>query len=212
MNMKNKIIASFVALFAIILTSCTESNDGPVVTPPSWKGFNYVVKRAVDGGQTGEYTQIERGELVPGDEIKVYAVRKNPGANIGQISGTIYVRYTLYPENGAPITGTLDKGVTTLANSSLDGWEDPYATFVLPSTDQKYSFYKVETACQFYFKTFGNQNSNIDYSDQTSHEEPYLGNIYTDLSKLHPMNGGSANSGNEAGELKYHTIYTERID
>lgn len=210
--MKNKLIVSLAALFAIIFTSCTESNDGPVVTPPSWKGFNYVVKRAVEGGQTGEYAQIERGELVPGDEIKVYAVRKNPGANIGQISGTIYIRYTLYPEKGAPIIETLDKPVTSLANSSFDGWEDPYATFVLPSTDQTYSYYKVEAACQFYFKTFGNQNSEIDYSDQASHEAPYLGSIYTDFSKLHPMNGGSANSGNESGELKYHTIYTERKD
>ena len=95
--MKNKIIILLVSLLAFVFAGCSENNDGPEVTPPSWKGFNYVVKKAVPDGQTGENEQIERGTVEPGDEIKVYAVRKNKGANIGQISGNIYVRYTISP-------------------------------------------------------------------------------------------------------------------
>ena len=136
--MKNKIIILLVSLLTFVFVGCSENNDGPEVTPPSWKGFNYVVKRSVEGGQAGEYEQIERGEPVPGDEIKVYAVRKNKGVNIGQISGNIYVRYTISPEKGDVISGTLDKPETSLANSSYTGWEDPYATFALPSIDQPY--------------------------------------------------------------------------
>ena len=206
--MKSKIKFIFVSLLTILATSCSESNIGPTVTPPSWKGFNYVVKRTIENGQVGEYEQIERGAIVPGDDIKVYAVRKNEGKNIGQVSGTIYVRCTIYPESGAPIIEVLDKPVTSLANSSYEGWEDPYATFTLPSAAESYSYFKVETACEFYFKAFGNQNSLVDYTDQTSHEEPYLGSIFTDLANFHPMNGGSANSGWEGSNLKYHTIYT----
>ena len=153
---------------------------------------------------------MERGELVPGDEIKVYAVRKNRGSNIGQVSGDIHLRYTLYPEKGNVISGTISNPVTSLANNSFDGWEDPYATFTLPSTDMPYEYFKVEVACQFYFKAFGNQNSDVDYSDQTHHEEPYIGNIYTDFANFHPMNGGSANSGNYGGGLQYHTIHLYR--
>lgn len=208
--MKNKIIILLVSLLTFVFAGCSENNDGPEVTPPSWKGFNYVVKKAVPDGQTGENEQIERGPVEPGDEIKVYAVRKNKGANIGQISGNIYVRYTISPEKGNVISGTLDKPVTSLANSSYTGWEDPYATFALPSIDQPYDYFKVEVACQFYFKAFGNQNSMVDYSDQTSHEEPYIGSIFTDLANFHPMNGGSANSGQAGGDLKYHTIYLYR--
>lgn len=208
--MKNKALFLLSALLLIFAASCSESHDGPVVTPPSWKGFNYVVKRSVDGGKPGEYVQIERGEIVPGDSIRVYAVRRNTGANIGQISGTIYVRCTLHPESGAPVTEILDQTVTSLANADYTGWENPYATFALPKTDKPYNYYKVEVACQFYFKAFGNQYSEVDYSDQCSNEAPYLGHIYTDFSNFHPMNGGSANSGKEDNGLKYHTIYNTK--
>lgn len=206
--MKSKIKFLFVALLAILAISCSESNIGPTVTPPSWKGFNYAVKRAIDGGQAGEYEQKERGALLPGDDIKVYAVRKNEGKHIGQVSGTIYVRCTIYPESGEPIIKELDKPAISLANSSYTGWEDPYATFTLPVVTEPYSYFKVETACEFYFDAHGNQNSMVDYSDQTSHEEPYKGSIFTDFANFHPMNGGSANSGKVGGKLRYHTIYS----
>ena len=179
--MKSKIKFLFVALLAILAISCSESNIGPTVTPPSWKGFNYAVKRAIDGGQAGEYEQIVRGALLPGDEIKVYAVRKNEGKHVGKVSGTIYVRCTIYPESGEPIIKELDKPAISLANSSYTGWEDPYATFTLPVVTEPYSYFKVETACEFYFDAHGNQNSMVDYSDQTSHE---------------------------GGKLRYHTIYS----
>lgn len=206
--MKNKALFLLSALLLILTTSCSESHDGPTVTPPSWKGFNYAVKRAVVGGQVGEYEQIERGELVPGDSIRVWAVRRNTGANIGMITGEIRVRCTIYPESGAPIIEVLDQRVTSLANAEYTGWEDPYATFALPKTDKPYRDYIVEAACQFYFNAFGNQYSEVDYSDQCSNEAPYLGHIYTDFTNFHPMNGGSANSGKEGSGLKYHTIYT----
>lgn len=193
------------AAFATFMTACSPNENGPVVAPPSWKGFNYVVKKAV--GE--DYVQTERGPIAPGDEVKIYAVRKSQGKLVGQITGTIYLRYTAYPKTGAPQTGTLDKAVTSVANSNLDGWEDPYATFTLPALegDGECEYYKVEAACQLYFRTFGNQNSDIDFSDTESHMDPYIGHIYTESSGFHPMNGGSANSGREAGGLKYHTIY-----
>ena len=210
--MRNKLAIWTLALLAIVVTSCLENSDGPTVTPPSWKGFNYVVKQQAENGNPGDTVQVERGALRPGSPIRIYAVRKNKGTYVGEISGKIYVRCTLYPEKGAPITQQLDDHVISLANATYDGWEDPYATFVLPSIDTPYTYYKVEVACQFQFKAFGNQNSYVDYSDQTSHEEPYLGHIYTDYVKMHPMNGGSADSGSEGGELKYHTIYTYTQD
>lgn len=203
--MKNKIIIFITALCACLLSSC--SFDAPLVAPPSWKGFNYVVKQPVPGNP-GDTVQVERGALYPGAPVKVYAVRKSQGRLVGQITGIIRLRSTIYPKSGAPIIEKLDKTVISLANDTYDGWEDPYATFTLPSFDGEYDYFKVEAACQFYFNTFGNQDSEVDFSDETSNEAPYLGNIYTDRATFHPMNGGSASSGNEDGELKYHTIYT----
>lgn len=203
--MKSKITILMTAVLSIIMTACSPSTSGPTVTPPSWKGFNYVVKQAVDNSD--EYEQIERGPIRPGDEIKVYAVRKNQGKLVGQINGTIYVRYTAYMKTGAPQSGVLDKTVTSAPNAALDGWDDPYATFTLPELDGECDYYKVEVACQFYFHTHGNQNSDVDFSNSESHVDPYIGHIYTDPTSFHPMNGGTANSGRAAGELQYHTIY-----
>lgn len=206
--MKSKTIFLFAALVLMLASSCSQNQDGPTVTPPSWKGFNYAVKRSVEGGKPGEYTQVERGDLVPGDSIRVYAVRKSEGAYIGEIRGDIYVRTTIYPENGAPVVTIQDQRVVSLANTEYTGWEDPYATFGLPNAEVPYTYFKVEVACQFSFKAFGNQYSEVNYGDQTTHEDPYIGHIYTDLVNFHPMNGGSANSGKEGDGLKYHTIFT----
>ena len=203
--MKNKIIIFITALCACLLSSC--SFDAPLVAPPSWKGFNYVVKQPVPGNP-GDTVQVERGALYPGAPVKVYAVRKSQGRLVGQITGTIKLRCTLYPSTGAPETTVIDKTVLSPANNTYDGWDDPYATFTLPSCEGEYEYYKVEVACRFLFNTFGNQDSEVDFSDETSNEAPYLGNIYTDRATFHPMNGGSASSGNEGGEPKYHTIYT----
>ena len=38
--MKNKILLLFVSFVALAFAGCTENNDGPLVTPPSWKGVN----------------------------------------------------------------------------------------------------------------------------------------------------------------------------
>lgn len=191
----------------MIMTACSSNESGPTVAPPSWKGFNYVVKK---DKPEGEPELIERGAINPGDEIKVYAVRKSQGKLVGQINGTIYVRYTAYTGPGLPKTEVLDKSVTSTPNASLDGWEDPYATFSLPAIEGECDYYKVEVACQLYFHTFGNQNSDVDFSDNESHIEPYIGHIYTDPAYFHPLNGGSANSGKDGNEdngLQYHTIY-----
>lgn len=203
--MKNKIIIFITALCACLLSSC--SFEAPLVAPPSWKGFNYVVKQPVPGNP-GDTVQVKRGALYPGAPVRVYAVRKSQGRLIGQITGTIKLRCTLYPSTGAPQTTVLDESVISLANDTYDGWEDPYATFTLPSFEGDYDYFKVEVACRFLFNTFGNQDSEVDFSDETSNEAPYLGNIYTDRATFHPMNGGSATSGNEGSDLKYHTIYT----
>ena len=200
--MKNKIIILLATMFVLAFSSCSHA---PTVVPPSWKGFNYKVKQATENGDT---IQVDRGALKPGSQIKVYAVRKNPGVYVGKMYGTIFVRTTAFFDDGTSSVEVLDKSAIQMENASLDGWEDPYATFTLPDTDKSYVYYNVEAACQFSFKTFGNQDSEVDFSDQTSHEEPYLGHIYTDLTNFHTYNGGSANTGKVAGELKYHTIYT----
>ncbi len=201
--MKNKIATLLIATLAVVMTSCSENNDGPTVTPPSWKGFNYVVKTTV-GDKT---EQTERGAIKPGDEIKVYAVRKSVGKLIGEINGTIYIKYTAYMAEGAPQVVTLSKSALSIANDKWDGWEDPYATFTMPVLDGECTYYKVEAACDLYFKAFGNQNSEVDYGDATFHEAPYIGEIHTDLTNFHPLNGGSASTGYVAGELKYYTLY-----
>ncbi len=194
------------AISAIIVTSCSENHSGPTVVPPSWKGFNYAVKKTV--GEGDEYEQIERGPICPGDEIKVYAVRKNQGKLIGKINGTIYVRYTAYLETGETQSEVLDKSVTSPENATWDGWDDSYATFSLPELEGEYSYYQVEVACQLYFKAYGNQYSEVDFSDTESHVDPYFGHIYTDYAIFSPENGGSASSGRSAGSPQYHTIYT----
>ncbi len=204
--MKNKTATLLMAIMVLMMTACTESQSGPTVVPPSWKGFNYVVKKTIED----KTEQTERGPINPGDEIKVYAVRKNYGTYIGQVNGTIYIRYTAYMANGISQTGELNKAVVSAVNSTVDGWEDPYATFALPKLDGECEYYRVEAACQFYFKTFGNQTSEVDYSDDESHVEPYLGNIYTDLANFDPMNGGSANSGTGTDGPQYHTLYKSK--
>ena len=98
--MRNKILMWALALVAVVWTSCSESTDGPTVVPPSWKGFNYVVKRPVQGGGADEYEQLERGAIQPGDKIKVYAVRKNEGKNVGKLGGKIHVRCTILYKDG----------------------------------------------------------------------------------------------------------------
>lgn len=202
-NMRSKITMWMMALLAMTMTACSNEESGPTVAPPSWKGFNYVVKKAVGD----EYEQIERGAIKPGDEIKVYAVRKSKGKLVGQINGTIYVRYTAYTQNGKPHTGVLDKSATSIPNETRDEWDDPYATFTMPEIEGECNYYRVDVACQLYFRTSGNQYSEVDFSDNTSHVDPYIGHIYTDQAGFHPMNGGSAYSGREAGDLQYHTIY-----
>ncbi len=199
--MKNKITTLLMAATVMMTAACTESHSGPTVTPPSWKGFNYVVKKA----STSE--QITRGDIEPGDEIRVFAVRKIQGKLIGQILGIIYIRYTAQTTNEAYLSEVLDKQVTSIPNTTLDGWEDPYATFTLPTLDGECLYYKVEAACAFEFNAHGNEYSNVDYSDQTSHEDPYLGSIYTNLTDFVPGIGGEASSAPGGDGLKYHTLY-----
>ncbi len=195
----------------LMMTACSQSESGPTVIPPSWKGFTYSVKKA----DTGK--EIERGDINPGDEIRVFAVRNDHGNDfIGKIDGTMYIRYTAYQNTGTPKSETLECPVTSIVKTDFDEslqhsnyalYEDPYATFKLPTIDGEYEFYKVEVGCQFYFKTFGNQYSEVDYSDNSSHEDPYIGNIYTNLNGFHPMNGGSASSKVGGDGLAYQTLY-----
>ena len=97
MIMKNSIKYFVMAIVGLLVTSCTQNLDGPDVTPPTWKGFNYVVRKGVEGGLPGEFAQIERGDLEPGDSIKVYAVRKHHGIHTGQISGSMFLRCIITP-------------------------------------------------------------------------------------------------------------------
>ena len=208
--MKNSIKYFVMAIVGLLVTSCTQNLDGPDVTPPTWKGFNYVVRKGVEGGLPGEFAQIERGDLEPGDSIKVYAVRKHHGIHTGQISGSMFLRCIITPQSGPTVVKDIDKSITQLANAGYTGWEDPYATFELPEFDEPYTHLQVQVACQFYFKAFGNQNSKVSILDQTSNEAPYLGHIYTDFATFDPMNGGSASSGREGTGLKYHTLYPSK--
>lgn len=205
--MKNRLLLlAGIAILLVLISSC--ASEDTAVQPPSWKGFNYIVKKAVADGKPGDTEEIERGNLVPGDQIKIYAVRKSKGKKIGEIRGDIYVRTTLLPAVGAPVIEEYSKPVVSLANSSLDGWEDPYITYDLPAYEGEYRHYKVEVACRFYFRAFGNENSEVDLSDRTSHEEPYIGNIYTNYDTFSPLNGGDAATG-MGTTLEYQTLYED---
>lgn len=205
--MKNKLTFALAGITLLLLTSCLGDFDAPTVQPPSWKGFNYVVRKNVAGGET---EQEERGAIQPGNSIRVYAVRKSAGKNIGKIDGAIYIRTTLTPKTGNVVVKNLDALVTTLPNAAMDGWENPYASFDLPKYEGEYLRYKVEVACNFYFRANGTEDSEVDYGDRTSHEEPYIGNIYTNYTTFSPLNGGDASTSQGGNGIVYQTLYETR--
>lgn len=203
--MKRKFVFYLLILLSSFFVSC--SFDLPTVTLPSWKGFNYEVKVPSPNGKPGDSIVIERYDIKPGDAIRVTAVRKNKGTVL-RITGNIYLRCVIIEESGIPHEFNLVEPVKSIANSSLDGWEDPYATFKLPTIDKPYRSIRVEVSCQLYFESRYNQNSEVDFADMSSHEDPYLGSIYTDYFSFDPMNGGSASCNPSGGSgLKYHVIY-----
>lgn len=206
--MKHPSLIAVLSLFAILLTSCAEAptSGASTVVPPSWKGFDYV-KRLTTGGD-------EDKSLLPGDEIKVYAVRKREGRNIGAISGYFFLRTVLTPENGPDVYDLQEEAAISEANSTYDGWKDPYAVFTIKNDGVRYTHIKVEVGCKFSFKCFGREDSGVDWSDLTYHEDPYYGSIYTNQTKFSPLNGGEASSaqgGSTEEEVKYHTIYESAI-
>lgn len=208
--MKHTSLIVVLVLFTAFLASCTDAST--TVVPPSWKGFDYV-KRLSAGDDESSLGNGDKS-ILPGDEIKVYAVRKNEGRNIGAISGRFFLRTVLTPENGPDVYDLQEEAAKSEANSTYDGWKDPYAVFTIKNDGARYTHIKVEVGCKFSFKCFGSEDSGVDWSDLTYHEDPYYGSIYTNQTKFSPLNGGEASSaqgGSTDEEVKYHTIYESAI-
>ncbi len=139
------------------------------VVPPTWKGFDYKVKK----GGVGEDT--ERGEIGPGDKVRVYCVRKSNGVLTGMIKGTITLKWTTQA-SGPSVVTEMTESVTTPVNPTYDGWLlYSYADFNIPDGGP-YDFCKAEVTCNLNFECFGNA---VRWEDHTSHMDPYIGSIYT---------------------------------
>ena len=166
--MKKLILLMSVVLGMFSASSCSSDYD---VVPPSWKGFDYKVKRG-DAGQ-----EIERGEICPGDKVRVYCYRKSNGVLTGMVNGTITLKWTTQASGPSDVIkmrknvispGIFDDGVWRWLLYS-------YADFDIPEGGP-YDLRKAEVTCNLYFECFG---QNVRWDDRTSHEDPYIGSIYT---------------------------------
>lgn len=168
--MIRKFILFVSALFSLLFVpSCGSDYD---VVPPTWKGFDYKVKK--DG--IGEDT--ERGEIGPGDKVRVYCVRKSNGVLTGMIKGKITLKWTTQAEGPSVVTEMTEEVITPVnpVNPDYDGWLlYSYADFNIPDGGP-YDFCKAEVTCNLNFECFG---QNVRWDDKTSHMDPYIGSIYT---------------------------------
>lgn len=164
--MKKLILLMSVVLGMFSASSCSSDYD---VVPPSWKGFDYKVKR----GGAGQ--EIERGEICPGDKVRVYCYRKSNGVLTGMVKGTITLKWTTQA-SGPSVVTEMTENVITPVNPEYDGWLlYSYADFDIPEGGP-YDFRKAEVTCNLYFECFG---QNVKWDDHTSHMDPYIGSIYT---------------------------------
>ena len=164
--MKKLILLMSFVLGMFSVSSCSTDYD---VVPPSWKGFDYKVLKSGTGEET------ERGEIGPGDKVRVYCYRKSNGVLTGQVKGTITFKWTTQADGPSVVT-EMTEDVKTPVNDDYDGWKDySYADFEIPDGGP-YDFRKAEVTCNLYFECFG---QSVRWDDHTSHEEPYIGSIYT---------------------------------
>lgn len=167
--MKKLILLMSVVLGMFSVSSCSSDEDRYAVVPPTWKGFDYKVKKAGTGEET------ERGEIGPGDKVRVYCWRKSNGVLTGMIDGTITLKWTTQADGPSVVT-PLTENVTTLPNSTYDGWQlYSYADFEIPDGGP-YDFCKAEVTCNLHFECWG---QTVKWEDHTSHVDPYIGSIYT---------------------------------
>ena len=165
------VVAIFVVSFLFSTCSLDSGRDDEkyAVVPPTWKGFDYRVKKGGDGEET------DRGEINPGDVVRVYCYRKSNGLRTGQIKGTITLKWTTQAD-GPSTTVEMTETVMTPANESFDGWKDySYANFKIPDGGP-YVFRKAAVSCSFTFECFG---QSVKWEDRTSHVDPYIGSIFT---------------------------------
>ena len=164
--MKKLILLMSFVLGMFSVSSCSTDYD---VVPPSWKGFDYKVLKAGTGEET------ERGEIGPGDKVRVYCWRKSNGVLTGQVKGKIVFKWTTQADGPSVVT-EMTEDVKTPVNDDYDGWKDySYADFEIPDGGP-YDFRKAEVTCNLYFECFG---QNVRWDDHTSHVDPYIGSIYT---------------------------------
>lgn len=164
--MKKLILLMSVVLGMFSASSCSSDYD---VVPPSWKGFDYKVKRGGAGQET------ERGEICPGDKVRVYCYRKSNGVLTGMVKGTITLKWTTQA-SGPSVVTEMTENVITPVNPEYDGWLlYSYADFDIPKGGP-YDFRKAEVTCNLYFECLG---QNVKWDDHTSHMDPYIGSIYT---------------------------------
>ncbi len=138
--MKKLILLMSVVLGMFSASSCSSDYD---VVPPSWKGFDYKVKRGGAGQET------ERGEICPGDKVRVYCYRKSNGVLTGMVNGTITLKWTTQA-SGPSVVTEMTENVITPVNPEYDGWLlYSYADFDIPEGGP-YDFRKAEVTCNLY--------------------------------------------------------------
>ena len=183
--MKKIALFFLLVLSAVTLCGCLGGNGSDyTVEAPTFKGFDYVVKR----------TSEHRTDIVPGDTLRIYCVRSSEGVLIGQMYGKILLRsiYT-YDDNSKMTKDNLLDVYTPVNTETYAGWLDSYATFYVPGSDAGKQLVRTEylVGATLTFKTFGNENSSI-VSNQSVNEAPYFGTFK--LLELTPASGGKVST------------------
>lgn len=167
--MKKLLFVAAILFVSFLSSSCSTDSTDYEVVPPTWKGFDYKVKE----GGIGEET--DRGEIRPGDKVRVYCYRKSNGLLTGEIKGTITLKWTTQGD-GPSTTEEITENVISPVNDTFDGWKDySYADFDIPEGGP-YVFCRAAVSCSFTFECFG---QSVRWEDKTSHVDPYIGSIYT---------------------------------
>lgn len=173
--MKNVIFALLACVCVVALGGCSDVDY--TVENPTFKGFDYQVKKQ------GESAGTVRGDIMPGDILRVYCVRNTPGRLCGLMHGYVLLRST-YVYLGAP-----SESIEVVKSVRDDGGDNCYAEFEVPSCGEGKVLARVEyrVAATLGFQTFGGIKSDLD-PQQSANVPPYFGTF--DLLDLTVSSGG----------------------
>ena len=163
MDMIRNVILGLVALVCgLAFGGCSDVDY--TVENPTFKGFDYQVRKRGEGSAT------VRGEILPGDSVRVYCVRNSPGRLCGLIHGYVLLRSTFVYADAPAVTTEMVKQVRD------DGGENCFAEFAIPFSDEGKVLTRVEyrVAATLGFQTFGGVKSDLD-PKQSVNVPPYFG-------------------------------------